>query len=138
MKIFLNELVSGTSYPYEVTLDQRLPSHLIAPCLVRGSFQVETRGQYTLLELITTGSLRIHCQRCLGEFTLNYENRTQLALCPDEDTAEQLMHQYECVVVMNKQVDMDAILTDELYLFTDKTHVNRQDCDTEISHLIRG
>lgn len=137
MKICLKTL-SRQNNPETVAikLQERLPEHIVGPCDLSCTFQVEHYDSYFLLTLHVNGILTVICQRCLQSFQYNYENESKVAICVNDATAEMLMEQFECIVASDSQVDLMDILTDELYLFTTEKHPNIADCDAKISQLI--
>jgi len=61
--------------------------------------------------------LHITCQRCLSTVHYPYQQTTELALCFNEERANQLMSTYDSIVVENDELNLDDLLTDELHLF---------------------
>ena len=117
-------------------VQERKPARVNSPCELTCVFQVEARHDYYLLTLDVSGTLDITCQRCLAAFQQEYTNRTELAVCANDDVAEKLMASYECIVVKDYQVDLIDIVTDELHLFLPEKHPDFSGCDLEISGLI--
>ena len=119
-----------------VRIDDRKPAFVSSACELTCVFQVEACSNYYLLTMDVSGMLNITCQRCLGNFQHDYENRTQLAICADEDVAETLMASYECIVVNDSQIDLIDVVTDELFLFVPEKHPDFTGCDPAMSGLI--
>ncbi len=115
---------------------ERKPARVSSPCEVSCEFSVEALPDYYLLTLHVNGVFDIACQRCLASFQETYTNQTQLAICANDDVAENLMASYECIVVKDYQVDLIDIVTDELHLFLPEKHSDLAECDAEISGLI--
>lgn len=120
----------------DVSLVERLPETIQSPCELNCEFKIENSGNYYLLKLSVAGVLAINCQRCLGVFHHDYYNQTELAICANDAIAETLMEHFDCIVAEDNQVDLEEIITDELYLFAPEKHENRVDCDTDIAQLI--
>lgn len=129
MKINLKEAVRQAQ-PYHQTLllTQRLPAHIEPPCTIEADYQVEWRGSYYLLKLHTSGLLRICCQRCLNEAEVNYSNEVELAICLSEQQAESVLADYEAIVAVEQQIDLEEIVTDELHLYAPSMHPDENDC----------
>jgi len=113
----------------EVTLTQRLPDYIQSPCHITCDIQVTKKQDYYQLTLIVCGQITVTCQRCLGHFVEAYSNRSELALCPDDVIAERLMSIMECTVNPGDDIDLEAIITDELHLFCPEKHRDINDCD---------
>ncbi|RUQ81885.1 YceD family protein [Legionella septentrionalis] len=137
MKICLKTLAKeANAQSFAIRLDHRLPPHVDGVCQLVCDIQVEERNDYYLLSLQARGDVRIICQRCLTAFPFLYENQTQIAICSQDEIAERLMEQYECIVLPGSQVDLTEILIDDLYLFTPEKHENLEDCDVETRSFI--
>jgi uncharacterized protein len=118
----------GIEQSITVDLRERLPENITGPCHLKCDYSVQSQGAYFLLTLKVSGQLALVCQRCLNEFTQAYSNETTLAVCSDDDVANQLMRNYECIVVNNAEVDIIELLTDELYLYSPLHHPEISDC----------
>lgn len=118
------------------TLTERLPARVQGPCELTCELQVEARSDYYLCTLNVNGIITVICQRCLGTFTYSYNNQSKLAVCHNDEIAETLMADYECIVVKHNEIDLIDIVTDELHLFLPEKHENLSDCDHEINALI--
>ncbi|WP_028387842.1 YceD family protein [Legionella fairfieldensis] len=122
---------------FVIEIKERLPEYINIPCTVQGHFGLESVDNYCVMALTVNAELIITCQRCLNEFNYNYNSLTELALCPSEEIAEKLMERYECIVPQGNQVDLKELLTDELYLYAPKFHLERSDCNEEMKKFIR-
>ena len=120
----------------DIEIGARLPGHLRAPCIVHCQFDVKVFKNYYLLTLRSESLLTVICQRCLGEFSNPYKNQTELAVCDSDETAERMMHHYDCIV-SDEWVDLQALLTDELYLYSPEFHLNLELCDHEMERFFR-
>ena len=121
-----------------LTIDDRLPSFLRAPCHLSVTYSIEANDDFYLLHLRVLGELNSICQRCLQEFHFSYDNPTNIAVCRSDERAEQLLEQYECVVSTNFQVDLEELIIDELHLYAPQVHPLVKDCDSEINKFITG
>lgn len=119
-----------------LVLEARLPPFIKSPSTLHYKFHVKMPQNYYVLTLEVSAELLCICQRCLGEYKHHYQNRTELAICSNDEIAEQLMEQYECIVSENGQVDLNELLTDELYLYGPEFHPEISDCDNEIKRFI--
>ena len=81
-----------------ITLQERLPEHIIGPCELTCTFHVVSYGDYYLLTLDVVGTLAVNCQRCLHAFQYDYRNQSKLAVCATDIVAESLMEHFECIV----------------------------------------
>ncbi|MCE3043748.1 DUF177 domain-containing protein [Legionella sp. 16cNR16C] len=113
-------------------LTERLPQHIQPPCELVCQFKIEFCRNYYLLSMTVSGKLTIICQRCLNEFTCDYSNSTELALCASETIAEKLMAEFETVVYEKDEVDLKQLVTDELFLYSPMLHEHVEDCDAEM------
>ena len=112
-----------------LTLTDRLPNFVQSPCQLSCDIQVTNKQDYYQLSSVVYGAISVTCQRCLGCFEEAYANRSELAICPDDEVAERLMSSLECVVNPGDDIDLVAIITDELHLFCPEKHRDRNDCD---------
>jgi uncharacterized protein len=119
-----------------IPIDERLPAHIKAPCLVNCEFTVNNKESYYLLTLAIKVDLTLVCQRCLSEFIHPYSNQTELAVCDSEALAEKMLTQYESIVADNQEIDLEAIIADELILYAPAFHPTLSDCDAEISKFV--
>lgn len=120
----------------ELVLDERLPPFIKSPSTLSCKFHVKMLQNYYVMPLELSADLKCICQRCLGEYDHHYQNKTELAICFDDETAEKLMELYECIVSVSGQVDLKELLTDELYLYGPEFHPEISDCDNEIKRFI--
>lgn len=116
----------------QLTLSERLPSHIVSDCTLDCDYFVQRHPDYYLLKLHVAGMLSIQCQRCWDVFIYPYDNHTELAVCRDEDVAEKLMEQYECITSSRGDVDLAQIVTDELYLYAPEKHAELIECTDKI------
>lgn len=113
----------------DILLEQRLPLFIKAPCQVDCAYQLQKEKGYYLLHMQVSGTLTIVCQRCLSDFTYDYANETVIALCDSDETAEKLMSDYECSVIVNGEVDLNHLILDELHLYAPQKHADLGHCD---------
>ncbi len=118
-----------------IEIQDRLPEHLNSPCIINCSFEVKGFQNYYLVDLKSDSNLTVTCQRCLSDFSYPYSNQTELAVCNSEEIAEKMMDRYDCIVATN-EVDLEELLTDELYLFTPEFHLDHNYCDREMDSFI--
>jgi uncharacterized protein len=119
-----------------VNLSERLPSHLCEPCTVSVNFHVQKQDDYFLLHLETQADLNIICQRCSQEFQRPFKNDTLLAICNNDARAESLGVLYECVVADKGELELETVITDELYLYSPQFHQEIEDCDKIIHQFM--
>ena len=122
----------------EVQLKDRLPERMTSPCEVSCEFHVVNNSNYYLLTLDIAATLSMECQRCLHAFQVNYCNQSKLAVCYNDAIAESLMEDFECIVAPDLHVDLVAVLTDELHLFSPEKHPSLSDCHSEMSQWNEG
>ncbi|HRD70068.1 MAG TPA: metal-binding protein [Legionella sp.] len=120
-----------------ITLLERLPGFISPPCHLTAQYTVEAKDDFYLIHLQVVGDLTVICQRCMLEFNLPYDNSTIIAVCRDEDRAEQLLEQYECIAASNWQVDLNDLVIDELHLYVDQFHSQIEDCDEEVTKILK-
>ncbi len=134
--LHLQEMAKQGQQTKTVKLMERLPSFITAPCQLTVNYHVQADDDYYLIHLETSGELTIHCQRCMQELPMQYNNQTTIAVCRSDERAEQLLEFYECVVSTNWQVDLVELITDELYLYAPQFHPEIEDCDSEINQIL--
>ena len=139
MKICLKTLVrEGGDKQVVIDIHKRLPSYIIADCHFACHIKASYCDGYYLLEISSQGILQIECQRCLQPFPYNFEHKSVLAACTDEVAAENLLGEYETIVANNHFIDLNDIITDDIYLTAPEKHINSQDCDDEIQLYFRS
>lgn len=134
--LHLHELAKQSSQESHITLESRLPAHVISPCVLKVTCQVRAFENYYLLELETQGHLRLVCQRCLQAFDSVYINASQIAVCQTDERANQLQDQYECIVSPHYQVQLSELITDELHLYSPQFHPETKDCGSDILRIL--
>jgi len=138
MILYLQELVKQGQRATQVTLNERLPAFLTAPCDLDVTYQVNFTDGYFLIDLHVKGELHLQCQRCLDEFKFHYDNQTTIAVCRDDERAEQLLEHYECIVSANFQIGLEDLIADELHLYAPQFHAQISDCSSEINQFLTG
>ena len=131
-----SELAKCGAQKDEIILEERLPPFIKAPCVVKVTYSVEMKDDFYLLHLQTDGDLEVSCQRCMDDFKLAYKNTTILAICRSEARAEQLLEHYECIVSSNWQIDLDGVLTDEIYLYVPQYHAEAKECNPIVTKIL--
>lgn len=121
-----------------LTLTERLPPHVVAPCMLSCQYRLRAYDHYYLLELISEGEITLLCQRCLDSFSLPYHEESLLAICDSEATAEKLMSLYETMVETSHQIDLVDIVTDELHLSLPEMHAEVSLCNPQVAKRILG
>lgn len=134
----LQELSKLDEQHKKVVLDERLPSFLKSPCEIDTSYKADFIEDFYLLHLSVKGNLKIICQRCLEDFNFEYNNQLNLAICPSEERAQELFEHYESIVSVNKKVNLQELIIDELHLYVPVFHPEIQDCNEEITQLLTG
>jgi uncharacterized protein len=132
----LPEMVKYDQQRKTVHVSERLPDFIVAPCELAVVYHVEAKEDYYLIHLHVGGDLQIQCQRCLGEFHYPYDNNTIIAVCRNDERAEQLLEFYECIVAGNLQVSIDDLIIDELHLYAPQFHPEITDCRSEINQFL--
>lgn len=122
--------------PVCLVLDTRLPPPIEGPCTVNCTYRVETQNGFFRLQLSTSATIKIVCQRCLSVFDYCYNNETELAICKNDALCDQLMDRYECIVAEDNLVNLNELLTDEFHLYIPQTHPNTENCNHEMTHYI--
>lgn len=121
-----------------ITLSERLPHFVLSPCDLRVTWQVEAKDDFYLIHLHVSGALHLQCQRCLDEFDYPYDNNTILAICRNDERAEQLLEHYECIVSKQLQLSLDDLIIDELHLYAPQFHPEITECNSEINQFLTG
>lgn len=119
-----------------VTIDTRLPQFISGPCQLTVTYEVTAEDDYFLLRMNVSGPIQCICQRCMQEYSYDYDNTTLLALCLTEERAEQLLDQYESIVVPQNQVKLSELVTDELHLYAPEFHPDEEDCKGEVMQIL--
>ncbi len=120
-----------------VTLSERLPAHVHAPCVVRCTFHVAASQNDYLLHRQSTAQCQLTCQRCLTDFEYTYQQASVLAICATEERADQYMTSYDSMVVTDDWMDLTEILTDDLHLHVPSMHVCLDECDSGMLILLK-
>lgn len=136
--LHLQEMIKYGQQANTVTLSERLPTYLAAPCQLQVTYQVEMKDDFYLIQLHVTADLAVQCQRCLGEFIYPYDNRTEVAVCSTDERAEQVLEHYECIVSANFQVRLEDVLIDELHLYAPQFHYEMNECNSETNQILMG
>jgi uncharacterized protein len=112
--------------PVQLTVEvtDRLPYYIYGPCTLSCTLKVRKEPNYYSIEFRNSGDLRINCQRCLQDFTYHYEHHSELALCATEEIANRMMTSMDCTVQSGDDLDIQAILTDDLHLFCPEKHAD--------------
>jgi uncharacterized protein len=126
--LYLHDLKRQGQHSVALVLEERLPGYVLGPCHLSVRYQIAPGSDYYLLHLSVAGPLRLLCQRCMGEFGFSYENTTVVAVCQNEDRANELLSQYECIVSADGQVALNDLVIDELHLYAPQYHENLQAC----------
>lgn len=116
----------------EITINERLPEVIMNPVIAKVTYQAKSYDNYYLLTIAIKAELKIACQRCLGMYATVLETENIIAVCPDEETAERVLTEYESITTKNDFIDLEAIITDELHLSCPLMHSNENDCDKEV------
>ena len=119
-----------------ITISERLPHFVTKACELHVTYQVEAKDNFYLVNLHVNGELQLQCQRCLEEFNYPYDNNTVIAVCRDEERAEQLLEHYECIVSPNLQITLDDLIIDELHLYAPQFHPEITECSSEINQFL--
>lgn len=128
----------GEKTQVALNITERLPAHISPPCLVSLTFSLQKQDDYFLLALKTEASLNIICQRCAETFQIPYQNETELAICDNEVRAESLLPFYECMVSGKDELELEAIIADELHLYSPQFHPDTENCDKIVQQYISG
>ncbi|QMT60483.1 DUF177 domain-containing protein [Legionella sp. PC997] len=136
--LHLQEMVKQGQQTKKVTLSERLPNFITSPCQLDTTYHVEAKEDFYLIHLHVKGDLLIQCQRCLDEFNFPYDNMTVVAVCRNDERAEQILEHYECIVSENLQVSLEDVLIDELHLYAPQFHPRIDDCSSEINQILVG
>lgn len=116
------------SYRQDVILQERMPTWVSAPCHLTCDLTVNAVDSYFLVTLEVFGQLTLTCLRCANEFQHEYKNLTTLAVCANDNAADALMDQYECIVQQDGRMNLKEVLTDDLYLFLPEKHLDSSLC----------
>lgn len=134
--LHLQDLAKQGQQTKALILKERLPDFLSPPCHLNVAYQVDAKDKFYLIHLSVAGDLNIICQRCMQEFTFHYDNKTEIAVCRNDEKAEQLLEHYECIVSETGQVALDDLVIDELHLYVPLFHPLITDCDSEINEIL--
>ena len=136
--LYLPEVVKHDPQQKQITINERLPSFIASPCQLNVHYDVKAEEGFYLINLEVNGELVVLCQRCLQEFNLTYNNQTKIAVARNDERAEQLLEHYECIVSTNYQVELEALVIDELHLYVPQFHEETKDCDEEVNQFLIG
>lgn len=136
--LYLQELSKQGLQKQTITLSERLPKFLMGPCQLETGYEVKALEDFYLIHLHVKGLLSLQCQRCLDEFDFPYDNQTVIAVCHNDERAEQILDRYESVVSSNYQLSLEEVLIDELHLYLPQFHLKTSDCSSEINQILAG
>lgn len=124
------KLLAAQTAPIQIqfTVQERLPFFVQGNCELNCEFQIDRQSDYYLLTSVVQGTVPVVCQSCLAEFDYAYYQNHKLAICSDESRAEKLMASLDCIVTPNDEIDLLAIVTDDLHLFCPEKHVDSKEC----------
>lgn len=105
-----------------LTVTERLPYYIQAPCELHCEVLVQPGRNYYVLNLKSKGQVLIQCQSCLKDFTYDFNHTSELALCHNEEIANQMMNSMDCIVQTGDELDVLEIATDDLHLFCPEKH----------------
>lgn len=110
--------------PIQLTVEvkERLPYYIQAPCELHCEVLVQPGRHYYVLNLRSRGQLLIHCQSCLQDFAYDFDHTSELAICNNEEVANQMMTSMDCMVQAEDDLDLLEIATDDLHLFCPERH----------------
>lgn len=135
MMLYLQDLAKQREQTTNLIITERLPAFLLAPCSLTVRYHVEAKDNFYLIHMHTTGLINVVCQRCLNAFVNSFDNQTEIAVCQSYEQTKLLL-QYECIVSNNWQVVLEDLITDELHLYVDQFHFDKNDCDSEIIKIL--
>ena len=115
----------------QLILTDRLPIHLAGPCVVDCELHVHAEKDHYVVTLSSVASLAVTCQRCLAVFDYEHRHVTRLAASTDELVASMLMSRFDDVVVVEDELDLRHVITDELHLLVPERHHCTDDCDKD-------
>lgn len=137
MLIDLKKLEMGGEETVAVKLIDRLPRHISSEPLVQTKIYAKKESNFYLLKVHGTSNFTVTCQRCLNDFPYFYDKMTEFAVCDNEDLAERLMDNYECLVSPRGEIALVELLTDELHLYVPEAHPDVADCDSSLTYMIQ-
>lgn len=118
----LLSFLKKTKQPLELTLMERLPAHLIPPCVVTCHWTLNEQPDYALWTFTLDAKLALHCQRCAEPFITPFFHQNSLMICQDLDTLNRHNNRYECVLWEELPNNLTDLVIDELYLFSPDRH----------------
>ncbi len=136
--LHLQDLAMQKEHTRKLTLSERLPDFLLAPCVLDVTYGVQAEDDFYLIHLRVDGVITLLCQRCMHEFSYPYTNQTTIAVCSTETRAEALLEHYECVVSSDGLVALEDLIIDELHLYVPQNHPDIQQCDEDVTHILNG
>ncbi len=128
MNLNLKKCLKDKIYEQVLTLTERLPEHYTQPCVINVSYSVEPADDHLLLHLKTGGLVHFSCLRCMSDVARQYENELTIAVTNQEEQAEKLMEDYECIVAADFSINLLDVITDELHLYGPEKHLEGENC----------
>ncbi len=139
MKLDIKKLANkGRSQDCSIVLDDRLPSFVDGPVELKFSYNVESRGDYYLLQLEESADVHLVCQRCADTWIYPYHQTHELVICANETVAEKYQLLYDVVVFSDLIMDINEVLIDNLHLFLPKKHEKVDQCNKNQLKLIQN
>ena len=134
--LYLKEMVKYGQKTTTLTVTDRLPHFVLAPCVLDVKYHIVAKEDYYLAHLHVSAALHLQCQRCLDEFNCSYDNHTVIAICRDDARAEELLEHYECIVSETLQISIEDLVIDELYLYAPQSHPEISHCSSQINDFL--
>ena len=139
MKIDLKKkTLLNRSDPFKVIISDRLPSHLPEAVELTCCYEVKQEGRVLILKLMQHGVIKTVCQRCLTSFDSDFKLETEIEVCSSDEIAREYQELYDVIVAADNQIELNDILVDNLYLFSENLHDNLELCDLNQIKLMQS
>ncbi|MBN9229314.1 MAG: hypothetical protein BGO90_06030 [Legionella sp. 40-6] len=132
----LKEEVKKGNQTTKLKIDARLPPFIEKPVELDVDFTVTPAQNFYVMDLRVKGRLDVQCQRCLEYFVHSYDNATRIAICSNDEQAEKLQNEYECVVADGFLIELEELVADELHLYAPTFHETVSLCSQEINTFL--
>jgi len=124
-----------TAQEINLRVQERLPDWVQSPCELTFSYTVKAEGRFHLLHYTAVGQFTICCQRCLELVNYPFRHTNELAVCANDDIAQQLTADYDCVLGKGGELDLLELLTDELMLYSPEVPHSLDDCSLDLARF---
>jgi uncharacterized metal-binding protein YceD (DUF177 family) len=121
----LDQKLNGT-----INIDKKQIDSVYADISVHYDAFICSKNELLVLNLSFNANLKIKCQRCMESYDYELSPTLELAIIQDQD-AEQLMLDYDCIDLVDGKIDLERIISDEIILSIPHAHQELSMCNQQ-------